>query len=68
MATSFGDTLRRVREGRGVSQLWIHMRAKELGYPKPVSAACIKKLELKVHEPSTLTLVQLRAIFFELPR
>ncbi|MEO7426335.1 MAG: hypothetical protein ABI036_14190 [Fibrobacteria bacterium] len=65
---SFGQVLRKVREGRGVSQEWIHVRARELGFPKPVSTACIKKLEQEVHEPHALTLVQLRAIFFELPR
>lgn len=68
MPTSFGDTLRKIREGRGVSREWVHLRAKELGYPKPVSVAGIKKIELKKHDPHVLTLVQLRAIFFELPR
>jgi transcriptional regulator with XRE-family HTH domain len=68
MAESFGQRLRRIREGRSVSQEWVHVRARELGYPKPVSTACIKKLERDVHQPSVLTLVQLRAIFFELPR
>ncbi len=66
MAESFGQRLRKIREGRGVSQEWVHVRARELGFPKPVSAACIKKLELKLHEPHALTMVQLRAIFFEL--
>lgn len=68
MADSFGQRLRKIREGRGVSREWVRIRARELGFPKPVSAECIKKLELEMHAPHPLTMVQLRAIFFELPR
>lgn len=68
MATGYGETLRKIRQGRGVSQEWVHVRAKELGFEKPISTACVKKIELKVHKPHELTLVQLRAIFLEFPR
>lgn len=65
---AIGETLRTIREGRAVSRDWVHIRAKEMGYPKPVSVDCIKRIELGRCKPSRLTLVQLRAIFPELPR
>lgn len=69
MATPFGDVLRRIREGRGVSRDWIPLKARELGFPKPVTSNCIKALELGwTKAPQKITLVQLRAIFPELPR
>lgn len=68
MANHFGLTLRKVREGRAVSREWVRVRARELGFEKPLSSDCVKRIELGKHKPSALTLTQLRAIFFELPR
>lgn len=66
---TFGENLRRIREGRAVSRDWIHLKARELGFPKPVSFETIKSLELGwTKRPQNITLVQLRAIFPELAR
>jgi hypothetical protein len=69
LAMTFGERLRHIREGRGVSRDWIPIKARELGFPNPVSRQCIKSLELgRSKTPQNITLVQLRAIFPELGR
>jgi hypothetical protein len=68
MASGFGQCLRRVREGRSVSRGWVAVRARELGFPKPISEPCIKSIELGWTTPHRLTMIQLVAIFPELPR
>lgn len=68
MATPFGDSLRRIREGRGVSRDWVNVKARELGFPKPITKQALKGIELGWSYPQRITLVQLRAIFPELPR